>query len=110
MTCSSAAWTSTPGSSTDTNKSKRNALGAFLFRVQERRVGHNVGTANGKTGFGAFFGEETVDKQAKRDIMNQELNSLAWIGTSTSPPPGKRAAGWCEAERGGAENHPGASC
>ena len=39
--------------------------GAFLFHVQERRVGHDVGNANGKTVFGAFFGEETVDKQAK---------------------------------------------
>ena len=106
MTCSSAAWTSTPGSNTDTNKSKRNALGAFLFHVQERRVGHDVGNANGKTVFGAFFGEETVDKQAKRDIMNQELNSLAWIGTSTLPPPAKRAAVWCEADGHGGRKSP----
>ena len=90
MTCSSAAWTSTPGSNTDTNKSKRNALGAFLFHVQERRVGHDVGNANGKTVFGAFFGEETVDKQAKRDIMNQELNSFGVDRDEYAPTPLQR--------------------
>ena len=91
MTCSSAAWTSTPGSNTDTNKSKRNALGAFLFHVQERRVGHDVGNANGKTVFGAFFGEETVDKQAKRDIMNQELNSFGVDRDEYAPTPCKES-------------------
>ena len=91
MTCSSAAWTSTPASNTDTNKSKRNALGAFLFHVQERRVGHDVGNANGKTVFGAFFGEETVDKQAKRDIMNQELNSFGVDRDEYAPTPCKES-------------------
>ena len=66
-------------------------MGAFLFRVQERRVGHNVGTANGKTGFGAFFGEETVDKQAKRDIMNQELNSFGVDRDEYAPAPCKES-------------------
>ena len=74
--------------------------------MQERRVGHNVGTANGKTGFGAFFGEETVDKQAKRDIMNQELNSFGVDRDEYVPTPCKESRRLVRGGQGGEGTSP----
>ena len=41
--------------------------------------------------FDAFFGEETVDKQAKRDIMNQELNNFGVDRDEYAPSPCKES-------------------
>ncbi len=52
----------------------------------------SIVTSNGKKmTFGAFFGEGMVDKQTKRDIINQELNSFGVDRDEYAPTPCKES-------------------